>query len=147
MRWRGCRFQSGGKGQNEQGSTAPESAENESARSDGRGKLHGAIYRSRADTGEPDDAQDEETGRGTRGAENHIRGWSHMDGLKFMVIDKTTGKEADMYSIALKEKWAEKLCFCDMEGFAILDDGSLILCDECGRFEFCDPDRFEVKEV
>lgn len=70
---RGCRFQSGGKGQNEQGSTAQESAEDESARSDDRVELHGAVYRRRAGTGEPDDAQDAGAGRETRGPENHIR--------------------------------------------------------------------------
>ena len=64
----------------------------------------------------------------------------------FTVFDKNTGKIADPYMIALKEKWAERLCYCDMEGFAILEDGSLILCDECGCFEFCDPERFEVVE-
>ena len=34
--------------------------------------------------------------------------------------------------------------YCDMEGFAILEDGSLILCDECGRFEYAPSDRFEI---
>ena len=65
---------------------------------------------------------------------------------EWSVIDKTTGTVADEYEIALKEKWAERLCYCDMEGFAILEDGSLILCDECGRFEYCDPERFKVVE-
>ena len=63
----------------------------------------------------------------------------------FHVIDKTTGKEADPYEIALKEDWAKSLCYCDMEGFAILEDGTLILTDECGRFEFIqENDRFEI---
>ena len=63
----------------------------------------------------------------------------------FHVIDKTTGKEADPYEIALKEDWAKSLCYCDMEGFAILEDGTLILADECGRFEFIqENDRFEI---
>jgi hypothetical protein len=63
----------------------------------------------------------------------------------FHVIDKTTGKEADPYEIALNEDWAKRLCYCDMEGFAILEDGTLILADECGRFEFIqENDRFEI---
>ena len=63
----------------------------------------------------------------------------------FHVIDKTTGKEADPYEIALNEDWAKSLCYCDMEGFAILEDGTLILVDECGRFEFIqENDRFEI---
>ena len=63
----------------------------------------------------------------------------------FHVIDKTTGKEADPYEIALNEDWAKSLCYCDMEGFAILEDGTLILADECDRFEFIqENDRFEI---
>ena len=63
----------------------------------------------------------------------------------FHVIDKTTGKEADPYEIALYEDWAKSLCYCDMVGFAILEDGTLILVDECGRFEFIqENDRFEI---
>ena len=64
--------------------------------------------------------------------------------MKFRVIDNTTGKEADPYEIALHEEWAQRLCYCDMEGFAILEDGTLILVDECGMFEYCDPERFKV---
>jgi hypothetical protein len=65
----------------------------------------------------------------------------------FWVLDKTTGKEADPYEIALKEEWAQDLIYCDMEGFAILEDGSLYLLDECGRYAYCDPVRFEVRWV
>ncbi|MBO7425115.1 MAG: hypothetical protein J6U23_05505 [Clostridiales bacterium] len=64
--------------------------------------------------------------------------------MKFRVIDKLTGKEADPYEIALNEEWAKDLCYCDMDGFAILEDGTLLLVDECGKFEYCDPDRFEI---
>ena len=62
----------------------------------------------------------------------------------FWVLDKNTGKEADPYEIALKEEWAHNLIYCDMEGFALLEDGSLYLLDECGRYEYCDPNRFKV---
>ena len=63
----------------------------------------------------------------------------------FHVIDKKTGQEADPFEIALNEEWAKHLCYCDMEGFAILEDGTLILADECGWFEFIqENDRFEI---
>ena len=63
---------------------------------------------------------------------------------KFHVIDKRTGKEADTYSIALKEPWAKDLIYCDMEGFFVGEDGDLILADECGNYVFCDINRFKV---
>lgn len=62
----------------------------------------------------------------------------------FHVIDRKTGKEADTYRIALKEKWAKGLVYCDMEGFAIEEDGTLLLLDECGNSRYCDRERFEV---
>lgn len=64
--------------------------------------------------------------------------------IPFYVIDKQQGKEANEYQIALKEEWAKDLMFCDMDGFAIKQDGSLILIDECGNFKYCVPDRFEI---
>ena len=64
--------------------------------------------------------------------------------MTFRVIDKKTGKEADTWEIALKEDWAKRLCYCDMEGFAIEEDGTLLLLDECGRFEYCPEGRFEI---
>jgi hypothetical protein len=62
----------------------------------------------------------------------------------FTVIDIQTGKEPDMWEIAKKEEWARGLMFCDMEGFAIQDDGTLILTDECGHYVYCPPGRFTV---
>lgn len=64
--------------------------------------------------------------------------------MTFKVIDKKTGKEADTYKIALKEDWAKHLMYCDMEGFAIEEDGSLVLMDECGNVAYCPADRFEI---
>ena len=63
----------------------------------------------------------------------------------FIVIDNKTGKEADTYDIALHEDWAKHLCYCDMEGWAIEEDGTLLLVDECGRFAYADRERFKVK--
>lgn len=65
--------------------------------------------------------------------------------VEFIVIDKKTGKEADAYQIALKEEWAKGLIYCDMEGFAIEGDGSLVLLDECGNVAYCPSGRFTVQ--
>ena len=62
----------------------------------------------------------------------------------FTVIDNKTGKEADCGKIALHEEWAKGLCYCDMDGFALMQDGSLILMDECGRFAYCPNGRFSI---
>ena len=65
-------------------------------------------------------------------------------GETFTVIDTKTGKEADEYNIALHEDWAKHLCYCDMEGWAIENDGTLLLVDECGQFAYADRERFKV---
>jgi hypothetical protein len=65
--------------------------------------------------------------------------------MKFRVIDGQTGKDADMEQIALKEPWAGGLVYCDMEGFALQQDGTLVLMDECGNFAYCPPDRFTLE--
>lgn len=62
----------------------------------------------------------------------------------FTVIDTKTGKEADTYEIALKEEWAKHLCYCDIEGFAIEEDGTLVLLDECGKVAYCPEGRFRI---
>lgn len=62
----------------------------------------------------------------------------------FRVIDTQTGKEPDIEQIALTEKWAKGLIYCDMEGFALLDDSSLIMLDECGNHVFCPVGRFKI---
>lgn len=64
--------------------------------------------------------------------------------MKFRVIDNQTGKEADPNEIANEEEWADSLVYCDIEGFAILEDGNLILLDECGNYEYCPEGRFTV---
>lgn len=62
----------------------------------------------------------------------------------FWVVDKKTGREADPEGIALHEDWAHDLIWCDMEGFAMLQNGVLILADECGNYEVCPEGRFEI---
>ena len=51
----------------------------------------------------------------------------------------------DREAIALKEPWARGLIYCDMEGFAIESDGTLILLDECGNFVYPPPELFRVE--
>ena len=64
--------------------------------------------------------------------------------LEFDVIDKTTSKYPDWEKIAIEESWANGLIYCDMDGIAIREDGTLILLDECGNCVSCPPDRFEI---
>ena len=68
-----------------------------------------------------------------------------MANLSFIVIDTKTGKEANIGEIVQNEDWAKDLMWCDMEGFAINQDGYLILLDQCGRFVYCPYGRFEIK--
>lgn len=65
--------------------------------------------------------------------------------FEFTVIDKKTGKYPDTEKIALEEEWAKELIYCDIEGFAIEEDGTLVLLDECGNVAYCPKDRFEIK--
>lgn len=64
--------------------------------------------------------------------------------MKFRVIDNKTGKEPDLEKIALEEDWAKNLIYCDMEGFAIEEDGTLLLLDECNSMAYCPEGRFKV---
>ena len=68
-----------------------------------------------------------------------------MANLSFIVIDTKTGKEANIGEIVQNEDWAKDLIWCDMEGFAINQDGNLILLDQCGNYAYCPYGRFEVK--
>ena len=64
--------------------------------------------------------------------------------FEFTVIDTKTGEDPDLREIALNEEWANHLIYCDMEGFAICEDGHLILMDECGNHAYCPEGRFEI---
>lgn len=64
--------------------------------------------------------------------------------MRFTVIDNQTGTYPDCEKIALNEEWARELIYCDIDGFAINEDGNLILMDECGHCAYCPPDRFAV---
>ena len=63
--------------------------------------------------------------------------------LSFIVIDKQTGREANIGEI-MKEEWASNLMRHDIEGFAIMESGGLALLDECGNWAYCPPDRFDI---
>ena len=59
------------------------------------------------------------------------------DDPTFTVVWTATGAsvtDAELAEIALHEPWAKGLFYCDMEGFAVDPDGTLILLDECGRY-------------
>ena len=60
----------------------------------------------------------------------------------FCVIDNSTNEIVDPGKIALEEDWAKELCYCDIEGFALTENGSLLLVDECGKWVYCPPGRF-----
>ena len=67
-----------------------------------------------------------------------------QEGTEYDVIDTKTGKYADLQKIALKEEWAKGLVYCDMEGFAIEQDGTLVLLDECGNCAYPPEGRFKI---
>jgi hypothetical protein len=78
--------------------------------------------------------------------EEAIEAWnSRADARKgFTVIDNKTGNYPDVERIALEEEWARHLCYCDIDSFAITEDGTLILMDDCGRCACCPDGRFTV---
>lgn len=65
--------------------------------------------------------------------------------LEFDVVDTKTGQYPDWEHIARTENWADGLVYCDIDGIAIREDGSLILLDECGNCVPCPRDRFEIR--
>lgn len=65
--------------------------------------------------------------------------------MNWEVIDLQTGEYPDLEKIVLEEEWAKGLTYCDMEGFAILEDGTLILLDECGTYRICPKGRFRLE--
>lgn len=66
-----------------------------------------------------------------------------MDDL-FIVIDNQTGKEisdAEVTRIAKEGGLIE----CDIDQFAITQDNSIILIDDCGNVAYLDRERFSYK--
>ena len=67
--------------------------------------------------------------------------------MKFKVIDKRTGKEPIFDGNHLfKERWFKNsnLIYCDISGWAIDEDGNLMLVDDCNNVAYPPQDRFEV---
>lgn len=62
----------------------------------------------------------------------------------FTVTDNKTGEYPDCEKIALEEDWAKHLIYCDIDGFYIGEDGTLILMDDCGNCAFTPAGRFTV---
>ena len=67
--------------------------------------------------------------------------------LGFDVIDSKTGECPDVEKIALEEDWAKHLIYCDIDGFFIGEDGTLVLADDCGKIAYCPAQRFEIKTI
>lgn len=59
-------------------------------------------------------------------------------------VSNLDGSVPDLALIAIKEPWAKRLIYCDMDGFAMCEDGTLILLDECGNLAHAPEGRFLV---
>ena len=64
--------------------------------------------------------------------------------MTFTVIDPKTNKAPDLRHIALTEEWASGLMHCNMDCFALDQDGLLILLDTCGHYTYCPSGRFKI---
>lgn len=64
--------------------------------------------------------------------------------MQFDVIDTKTGAYPDVEKIALNEEWAKGLIYCDIDCFAMQEDGNLVLIDDCGNFAYPPEKRFKV---
>lgn len=64
--------------------------------------------------------------------------------MTFTVIDKDTGREVSAQVI---RKIANNggLMGMDIDQFAVTEDGSIILLDECGNFTCCVQGAFEIR--
>ena len=64
--------------------------------------------------------------------------------MNFEIIDIKTNAYPNVEKIILEEEWAKNLIYCDIEGFALTEDGNLVLMDECGNFVYCPNNRFYI---
>ena len=69
----------------------------------------------------------------------------------FRVIETATRRDVteglDLEEIALMKPWAKKLCYCDMEGWAVGSYGELYLLDECGCFVYPPEGEYRVEWI
>ena len=64
--------------------------------------------------------------------------------MKFNVIDTKTGDNPDVFRIAKTEEWAKGLLAFDIDGFALHEDGTLLLIDDCNNIAYCPTGRFRI---
>ena len=64
--------------------------------------------------------------------------------MTFKVIDLLTNEDPNLYTIALYEGWTENLCYTDVSGFMLDEDGILYLADDCNNIAACPNDRFKI---
>lgn len=64
--------------------------------------------------------------------------------MTFTVIDKETGREVSERVIRQIAKNGGLMEF-DIDQFAVTENGSLILLDDCGNCTYCVQDAFEIK--
>lgn len=64
--------------------------------------------------------------------------------MTFTVIDKDTGKEVSGEVIQNIAKNGG-LMLHDIDQFAVCEDGSLILIDDCGNLTYCVQDAFDIQ--
>ena len=55
--------------------------------------------------------------------------------MSFQVLDKKTMKEVNLDDFIEFARDNDLMEF-DLDGFALQEDGTLLLCDECGRFAY-----------
>lgn len=66
--------------------------------------------------------------------------------MTFRIIDTKTGKEPTdrvIDNIARKGH----LLTMDIDQFAVCEDGSIILLDDCGNLTYCDTNRFKIEVI
>ena len=66
--------------------------------------------------------------------------------MTFRIIDAKTGKEPTdrvIDNIARKGH----LLTMDIDQFAVCEDGSIILLDDCGNLTYCDTNRFKIEVI
>jgi hypothetical protein len=68
--------------------------------------------------------------------------------MTFEVVDKTTSIALDYKAIEnLALRIGDNLIYCDIEGFALFEDGQVILCDECGNWAYVNMEKENLKLV
>lgn len=55
--------------------------------------------------------------------------------MRFQVLDRKTMKEVSLDDFVELADNAGLMAF-DLDGFALQEDGTLLLCDECGKFAY-----------